>query len=662
MSIPMQELQSITKSLKLLYIEDNPTVRISTSYMLESFFDTIFIAEDGQQGLDTFLQESPDLIITDLEMPNMDGVSMIKRIREVDRSIPIVIFSSLTDADYFIDTIEYGIQGYLTKPIKKESFINILMKVTDSFRLKIELEKQNKNIQHYQEITDKSLIISKLDLEGNITYVNDIFCEVTQYSPEEVIGQPYKMLLDETKEPTAYQTLWQTIAIEKRAYQGVLKNRKKNKEPYYSKTSIVSIYDSENTLEGFIAMHIDITETMQPIAQMHDYIGSCQHPTLILIKMEGYNDFKTYFGNDIVCLIEEKLVKVIQQKQKELLPNGNLYPIGQGEIALIIDEEDSSLDRDKLQQDMRALQNDIDIKTVAIEDMEYDASILISVASGQNIYESAMIALEKIEHSSEKFICAHDYVKEVKKSAKENIDKLVNIKYAIENRGIISYFQPIIDNKSKEVLKYESLVRMIDKTGKVLSPFHFLEVSKKAKYYSKITDIVLQNSFEALLLCKHHISINISIQDIERPQTKALMLKMIEKYQAQAHRIVFELLEDESVADFDAVVAFISDVKSKGVQIAIDDFGSGYSNYQRLIHYQPDILKIDGSLIVSIDKDPYVRSVVTAIVAFAKENNIATLAEYVENESIYNTICEMGIDYSQGYYFSAPLPLEKISI
>lgn len=662
MSTPLEQLQSITKSLKLLYIEDNPTVRLSTSHMLGSFFDTIIIAEDGQQGLDAFSQERPDIIITDLEMPNMNGMSMIKCIREVDRSIPIVIFSSLTDVDYFIETIEYGIQGYLTKPVYQENFINILMRVTDSFRLKRELEKQNKNIQHYQEITDKSLIISKLDLEGNITYVNDIFCEFTHYTKEEIIGKPYKMLLDETKEPMAYQTLWDTISNAKSPYQGVLKNSKKNKEPYYSKTSIVPIYDSDNTLEGFIAMHIDITETMQPIAKMHDYISACQEPTLILVKIEGYNDLKTYFGNDIGLMIEEKLVKILQNKQKTLLPNANIYPIGQGEITFVLDEGKTPLDREKLQQDMRALQTDIDSQSIAIKDMEYDASILISVASGQNIYESAMIAIEKIEQSPEKFIYAHDYVKEVKKSAKENIDKLVNIKYAIENRGIISYFQPIIDNKSKEVLKYESLVRMIDKSGKVLSPFHFLEVSKKAKYYSKITDIVLQNSFEALLLCKHQISINISIQDIERPQTKALIFEMIKKYKAQAHRIVFELLEDESVVDFDAVVAFISDVKSQGVQIAIDDFGSGYSNYQRLIHYQPDILKIDGSLIVSIDKDPYVRSVVAAIVAFAQENNIATLAEYVENESIYNTICEMGIDYSQGYYFSAPLPLAKICI
>ena len=95
-----------------------------------------------------------------------------------------------------------------------------------------------------------------------------------------------------------------------------------------------------------------------------------------------------------------------------------------------------------------------------------------------------------------------------------------------------------------------------------------------------------------------------------------------------------------------------------GVQIAIDDFGAGYSNFERLLEFEPDILKIDGSLIKNIITDHYSKNVVETIVNFAKKQNIKTIAEYVENEEIFNFLNELGVDYSQGYFFGKPEDLK----
>ena len=109
-----------------------------------------------------------------------------------------------------------------------------------------------------------------------------------------------------------------------------------------------------------------------------------------------------------------------------------------------------------------------------------------------------------------------------------------------------------------------------------------------------------------------------------------------------------------------AVDIIIDQVKKYGVKIAIDDFGSGYSNFERLLEYQPDILKIDGSLVKNIVDDAYSLSIVKTIVSFAKEQNLQIVAEYVENEKIYNILNSLGIDFSQGYYFAQPKPLEEV--
>ena len=150
------------------------------------------------------------------------------------------------------------------------------------------------------------------------------------------------------------------------------------------------------------------------------------------------------------------------------------------------------------------------------------------------------------------------------------------------------------------------------------------------------------------------ISINLSALDIEKPLTRKKLHALLETNAKDAHRIVFELLEDEQIKDFELIKEFIRDIKSYGAKIAIDDFGAGYSNFERLLNYQPDILKIDGSLVKNIETNSYSLSVVKTIVAFAKEQNIKIIAEYVENENIYNILYSLGVDYSQGYYFGKP--------
>ena len=134
----------------------------------------------------------------------------------------------------------------------------------------------------------------------------------------------------------------------------------------------------------------------------------------------------------------------------------------------------------------------------------------------------------------------------------------------------------------------------------------------------------------------------------------------LKKHKENSHRVIFELLEDENVKDFDVIKKFIKEIKNKGVQIAIDDFGAGYSNFERILEFEPDIIKIDGSLIKNIQTDVFSRDLVETIVAFAKKQNIKTVGEFVENEAIFNILNEIGVDYSQGYYFGKPISLKII--
>ena len=120
------------------------------------------------------------------------------------------------------------------------------------------------------------------------------------------------------------------------------------------------------------------------------------------------------------------------------------------------------------------------------------------------------------------------------------------------------------------------------------------------------------------------------------------------------NRLVFEILESENLSDYDFLEEFVLKYKKLGVKIAIDDFGSGYSNFIRIIRLKPDYLKIDGSLIKNIDKDNNSYEIVKSIIAFSKTLNIRTIAEYVHSEEIFNLLLELDVDEFQGYYFGKP--------
>ena len=285
-------------------------------------------------------------------------------------------------------------------------------------------------------------------------------------------------------------------------------------------------------------------------------------------------------------------------------------------------------------------------------------SVIISLDyKGNQVLESAKLGIKELLKTKHDFIISNNFASIKKEKAEKNMETILMIRKAIDDHRIVSYFQPIVNNKTEKTEKYESLVRIIDENGTILSPFFFLDVAKKGRYYSQITNIVLEKSFEALKSVNSDISINISALDIEKKSTRDHIFNLLKENEENASRVVFELLEDENVKDFQTIKLFINEIKKFGVKIAIDDFGAGYSNFERLLEYQPDILKIDGCLIKDITTNNYSLSVVKTIIAFAKEQNIQTIAEFVENREIYDLLKEIGIDFSQGYYFGKPEPL-----
>ena len=139
----------ISKNMKILYVEDNIEAQKQTTKMLKNFFKDITLANNGQEGLEKFQKDSFHIVFTDIEMPVMDGISMIKEIRKTDKQTPIVIFSAYDKSEYFLKTIEFGIDGYILKPYDFKQIIGTITKIVMKFDLEVKLKNKIKLAEEY---------------------------------------------------------------------------------------------------------------------------------------------------------------------------------------------------------------------------------------------------------------------------------------------------------------------------------------------------------------------------------------------------------------------------------------------------------------------------------------------------------------------------------
>ena len=237
----------------------------------------------------------------------------------------------------------------------------------------------------------------------------------------------------------------------------------------------------------------------------------------------------------------------------------------------------------------------------------------------------------------------------------KNIAIMNKLTKALSSNDIIVYYQGIV-GRDEHINKYEALVRMRD-AEKILSPFVFLEVSKQTKYYSEITKVVIEKTFEQFAKTDKSFSINLTADDILNSETMKLVYEKIQECHSP-EKIVFELVESDDLYNLQEIYDFIEDIKSKGAKIAIDDFGTGYSNFSYMMKIKPDYLKIDGSLIKNLDSDENARKILRTIINFAQELNIKVIAEYVHSRAIFEICKDLGVDEFQGFYFSEPAPLK----
>lgn len=649
-----------SKDIRVLYVEDDLIIQKNMLSVLNKMFKHIEFASNGLDGLDKFKEcynnnKIIHIIIADINIPKMDGLDMIKEIKSIDNEVYPIVLSAYNDTQTLMKSINLGVKGYLNKPLNSADFIDKINIAVDFINLKQERD----ILIQYKDIVDRSSIVSKSDKAGRITFINDKFCKISKYSKEELMGKNHRILRDEDSNPELFEDLWKTISS-KKEWKGQIKNRAKDGSSYYVDAVIAPILDENGEIYEYIALRNDITDIIDAKRQLLDKIHNTDNLLLTIVKIDKYSEYEHLYDENIM----DKLDILFKDKSKNYIPEGcmfdNVYSLGDGEYAYIKEIlDDTIFNATEKELQLKQFQQNIANELFVVDEYEFNLNIYISFSIQKDrIYENTRYGIELAIEKHIDIVFANGLTQSIKDKIIDNEKTINMVKSAIKDNRIVSYFQPITNNDTMKVEKYESLVRLIDENGKILSPYFFLDVAKKSGYYTKITQIVIENYFKALDKTDKEISLNLSAIDIENLEIRNKLINLVTNNFHNSNRMVFELLEDEEVKDFSIVKDFISLVKTFGVKIAIDDFGAGVSNYERLLDYQPDILKIDACLIKNIDKDKYSRDVVETLQLFAWKQKIKTVGEFVETPKILQTIKDIGINYTQGYLLGKPELLE----
>ncbi len=378
---------------------------------------------------------------------------------------------------------------------------------------------------------------------------------------------------------------------------------------------------------------------------------------MALLNIDKFQSFNDVYGEDIGNIALQMTANFLK-KETAGLPV-LLYHIGGDEFVIVCINQINENNQVFLNLINTILQH-YNKKTFTYEDkiFQFMMSCGITFTGKNKMLAYADMALKEAKKNNIQLSIFHED-KALEKQYKDDIECHKKLKTALEKENILSFFQPIVPIQNTNMqTKYESLVRLKDEKDHIIAPVKFLEVAKAHRIYYKITKTVIKNTLNVISLYQIPCSINLSLSDIQNKKTMRYFFDILNSFQFN-ELLTVELLETEDFNDYEMVVAFCLKVHSYGVKIALDDFGSGYSNFSHILNIPIDYIKIDASLISNIDKNQNSKIMVETIVTLAKKLHILTIAEFVSSQEILNVVKDLGVDYAQGFHLGKPLNIEK---
>ena len=513
-----------------------------------------------------------------------------------------------------------------------------------------------------------------------IVFVNDTVEKITGYKKHELIGHNPKIFKSGLHNAAFYKEMWDKITKGK-VFESVIINKTKDGKLFYLLDKIVPVGDF------YISLGKDITNEKKyfhlieelkykdPITGLYnkdgffknakEYLRKFKYESHILLIVDIYNfnainhKYGIDVGDEVLKTIGKKLKNSFFERDLIYQLKSSNITLGRfngDEFAIFLEKADDYCIPKILNKLYEIFNEEYKIKNEILK-LDYNAGISIYPKDASNVDEllnHASVSLINAKKDGPNIV--RIYSKEYSDEIYKFNETLSLIKDALKNNEFDFFYQPIVNTSDEKVVGAEALLRIIKKDGVIL-PGKFIDVLENSKYSLEVAMNMLDR-IEEVLEKTDNVKISYNLCD-KQFRNELTIEKLISIGKRFPDRLQVELIERVLIHEKVYSIRVLDKLKCNNITIAIDDFGTGYSSLSYIRELPVDVIKIDISFVRKMMQNPKDLAIVKTIINLAKELEIKTVAEGVEDEAQIAILKALGCDYLQGFYYYKPLPKDE---
>ena len=529
------------------------------------------------------------------------------------------------------------------------------------------------------------------DANGTIEYVNKRCEKLSGYTAVEMHGQRLETYKSNKMPSAFFDEIWHQTASEGQ-WSGEIENRRKDGSHYWVKLYLAAVYDDQKNINHYVAIYEDITESRKLAKKLsfqatHDNLTGLINRTEFERRLSMLvNDAQRIGTEHALCFLDLDQFKVINDtcghiagdellRQLGSLLGGStrksdtLARLGGDEFAILV--EDCELEKAEfIANEIKELVSQFQF---IWETQVFTVGVSIGVTTITSATRNRTEALKQADsacYAAKNSGRNRVYVyqeQDQQLTAQKGEFKWVNeIKEALIEDRFELYAQPIVSTETEHLAMYEVLVRLRSKAGQLFPPGAFLSSAERYNLSDRIDKWVVSHVFEWLEQHYHslphlnYLAINLSGASIGDESMLAYIRTKLSAASFNQEMIKFEVTETAAIANLKQAHHFINSVLALGCQFSLDDFGSGLSSFAYLKNLPVQSIKIDGMFVKDMHVDPLDYEMVKSINDIGHVMGLETIAEFVENEEIWQKLKAIGVNYGQGYHLGKPAPIDQI--
>lgn len=597
---------------------------------------------------------------------------------------------NIGNSQYFYVTIEP-----LYKNDGNKKVLCCIKDVTAVCRLERQKNYYANELLNYQRSLDQHAIVAITDLTGVILSVNDKFCEISEYSKEELVGKTHKIINSKYHDKDFFRQMWHCIR-QGETWHGDICNRNKSGELYWVDTTIVPLVGDDGVVDRYLAIRADITKRIKAeqeaiklalfdeltgLANRRNFKGrldelliersdsSIQH-AIIMLDLDNFKDVNDAFGHDLGDEFLKQVANRIRAFDDEKI---QVFRLGGDEFVLLISQCGGSSETNlkAMRNIAERIKDSLNIPFIVDGKLinttpSIGISVFDNALSSEEIMKSADIAMYHSKNNGKNRISFFESQLQEKVSKRAKL--LAELRYIIIRDELKLFYQPIFSADS-DIVGAEVLVRWNSPEFGLVSPLDFIPIAEESDLILEIGRWILKEACRQLREWKHHpvcaewiLSVNISARQLQKKEFSDEVLSAAKDfgYQDIAGKLQLEITESMLLDNIPRTIHTMKKLKDAGVRFSIDDFGTGFSSLNYLTKLPLDTLKIDRSFVSQMLGNKNDMIVVKAIISLAKGLNLHVVAEGVETSAQLEKLKEMECDYFQGFLMSRPMDIEDL--